>query len=163
MADAKYAAREKARKMGLANRRHGMARSPEYRAWRGAKDRCLNPTSHVWHRYGGRGITICPEWAASFEAFLEDMGRRPGPRYTLERVDNSQGYGPGNCEWRQWEAQNRNRRNTVMVEWRGMTVSLAKLAARAKVDYGNLHRRITTFGWSVEDALRKPSRQRARA
>lgn len=150
---------ETARKVGLLNKRHGQTGTPEYRAWMAAISRCESRGHKAYSRYGGRGIVMCPEWRESFEAFYSDMGARPSPRHTLERVDNSSGYNPQNCEWRQWESQNRNRRNTVMVEWRGRIVSLAKLAARAKVDYGNLHRRARQLGWDAEEALRCPLRQ----
>lgn len=150
---------ETARVMGRNNRKHGYIGTAEYRAWNAARNRCLSKSAQAYDRYGGRGITMCPEWAEKFEAFIADMGPKPSPRHTLERVDNSRGYEPGNCEWRLWEPQNRNRRNTVMVAWRGMNVSLAKLAVRTKVSYGLLHRRIVRAGWDTERALRTPSRQ----
>lgn len=142
--------------IGDANRTHGMTGTPEYQAWRAAIDRCERKANKAYDRYGGRGIAVCSEWRESFEAFYRDMGPRPSRRHTLERVDNSEGYGPGNCEWREWEPQNRNRRNTVMVEWRGMTVPLAKIAARAKIDYGNLYRRVFQLGWDIEKAIQRP-------
>ena len=156
----KEATRAAAQKMGRANRRHGRTGTPEYRAWRAAKGRCLDPGHPAYPRYGGRGIGMSPEWVDDFEAFYRDLGARPAPGFTLERVDNSKGYVPGNCEWRTWRHQNRNRRNTVMVEWRGKSVPLAKLAGRTGCNYQTLHRRIFTFGWDVERALTTPSRVR---
>jgi hypothetical protein len=88
---------------------HGESRSPEYVSWQHAKDRCFNPNNHAWNRYGGRGITMCARWSRSFEQFLADMGRRPSPLHTLDRIDNDRGYEPSNCRWATKKTQTANR------------------------------------------------------
>ena len=138
--------------------RHGLRDSREYSVWRDMKSRCLNPSHKAYQQYGGRGIQICREWVDDFTVFYGDMGPRPSRRHTLERIDNSLGYCPENCEWREWEQQNRNRRNTVMVSWQGETVPLALVAEKTGLDYGFLWRRIIKFQWSVDDAISKPNR-----
>ena len=70
----------------------------------------MNPRHVAYLDYGGRGITICPEWAASFEAFLEHVGPKPSPEHSLDRLDNNLGYLPGNVRWASWLAQANNRR-----------------------------------------------------
>lgn len=92
------------------SRRHGMLHSPEYQAWCAMKQRCLNPRHRAYCNYGGRGIGIYPEWIVNFGAFLSEVGRKPDPALTLERLDNERGYEPGNVTWETRTHQNRNKR-----------------------------------------------------
>jgi len=89
--------------------RHGMYRTPTYRSWDGMKQRCLNPKATGYARYGGAGVTVCDRWL-SFENFLADMGARPEGT-TLDRINPTLGYEPGNCRWATRSEQNRNRPN----------------------------------------------------
>ena len=84
----------------------------EYGVWLQMKNRCTNPNNRAWPNYGGRGITVCPQWVDSFDTFLADVGPRPSARHTIGRIDNDQGYFPDNVEWQTWEAQMRNKRTT---------------------------------------------------
>jgi len=90
--------------------KHGRSQLPEYKCWQQIKQRCLNPKHAAYPNYGGRGISVAPEWAGDFEAFFAHVGSRPTSKHSLERVDNDKGYEPGNCRWATWEEQARNRR-----------------------------------------------------
>jgi hypothetical protein len=94
--------------------RHGLSRSPEYGIYHGMIQRCKNQKSKWFKYYGERGIKICERWLSSFENFLEDMGNRPTPKHTLERVNNDGNYEPGNCEWKTRTQQLRNTTRIVM-------------------------------------------------
>lgn len=91
----------------LRNTRHGMSKTPEYHAYMGARDRCTNSNTRDWIDYGGRGIKF--EFS-SFEEFFKEVGLKPGPEYSLDRIDNDKGYSPGNVRWTTLETQNYNRR-----------------------------------------------------
>src|SRR3990170_2164292 len=91
--------------------RHGHAnpKSPTYESWAGMLSRCRNPNQPYYHRYGGRGITVCPRWH-KFENFLEDMGERPDG-LSLDRINNDGNYEPDNCHWATRQEQNMNSRH----------------------------------------------------
>lgn len=108
-----------------------------YRVWNSTKDRCLNPNAQHYHRYGGRGVTICEEWTTSFAAFARDVGEPPKGA-SLDRIDNNKGYEPGNIRWANRKEQSNNRDNNVRVEWRGETKTLAEWAEVYGWKYGLL-------------------------
>lgn len=73
------------------------------------RQRCNRPNHPAYKNYGGRGISVCPEWS-SFQTFLEDVGERPGPEFSLDRIDNDGDYEPGNVRWATRSTQALNRR-----------------------------------------------------
>lgn len=139
--------------------RHGHRRngntSPEYSVWMGMRSRCLNSNDMAFKDYGGRGIGIDVRWN-EYEAFFEDMGARPSPKHTIDRIDNSKGYGPGNCRWATWKEQQRNRRSNVIYTVDGVTATLAEHCERTGIKYKTAHRRLVQ-GASIDVAI-NPSR-----
>lgn len=85
----------------------------EFNVWRSARHRCSNPNAQSWKNYGGRGIRMCERWANDFAAFLADVGPRPSPRHSIDRVDVNGNYEPGNVRWATRAEQTQNRRNTI--------------------------------------------------
>ncbi len=78
--------------------------------------RCTSKTHANYGNYGGRGISICSRWSLSYEAFYCDMGPRPSPKHSIDRIDNDGNYEPGNCRWATSGIQSRNRRTTKLTE-----------------------------------------------
>lgn len=107
---------------------HGGSKTREWITWNSIKARCFDPDNKSFHQYGGRGITMCREWAESFPAFFAAVGPRPSPRHSIERIDNSRGYEPGNCRWATPKEQARNRRTNRAVTLNGVTRTIAEWA-----------------------------------
>jgi hypothetical protein len=95
------------------NWKHGLRKTSEYNSWHNAIARCENPKDKDYKDYGGRGIKICDRWKEDFRNFLEDMGEKPSPKYTLGRINNNGDYDPVNCRWETIKQQNRNKRNVL--------------------------------------------------
>ena len=113
---------------------HGKTGTPEYASWQNMHSRCSNPSNHAYWRYGGRGIQVCSRWK-SFEKFLEDMGEKPSPGHSIDRIDNSKGYYLENCRWATDTEQVRNRDVTLVVNYKNTTIPVVELADLLKVNY----------------------------
>jgi hypothetical protein len=97
---------------GNANFRHGHWKNskptPEHNAWVRMRQRCYNENRDNYRYYGGRGITVCERWRSSFENFFADMGPRPSPAHSIDRINNDGDYEPSNCRWATRSEQMKN-------------------------------------------------------
>lgn len=131
---------------------HGQSgKIPEYAIWQAMRQRVMNPNNHEYHRYGGRGITLCERWN-SFENFLVDMGHRPSSEHQIERRDNDGNYEPSNCCWATRFEQMNNLGTTIYLEHDGKRMSLGNWAKKLGMPKGTIATRLQR-GYSVEKAL----------
>lgn len=138
--------------IGRRNTVHGMSKHPAFAVWRSMLDRCRLPSHAAWHNYGARGITVCAAWQAAFVNFWADMGPTYVAGLTLERTDNSEGYGPGNCVWAGRAAQANNTRKSKWLNTSAGKMTAAQAAAHFGVKYTTLLYRLA-HGWPLERAL----------
>lgn len=141
---------------GVANTTHGLSRTRLYNVWKGMRQRCTNPNSDSYPRYGARGITCCEEWD-DFEVFLRDMGEPPTDVHTLEREDNNLGYSKQNCVWATPTEQGRNKSNNRLITFQGVTLCISEFASMLFLPRRVITQRLDR-GWSVEKALTTPVR-----
>lgn len=132
---------------------------PETWVWYGMIHRCEDPNSVRFHRYGARGIKVCDRWRHSFENFYHDVGPRPGPEYSIDRIDNNGDYEPSNVRWATPVEQGENRTDTIWITYKGETLSLSRWAEKYDINRGTLRSRLDR-GLSLQDALEKPVRHK---
>lgn len=150
---------------GVRHYRHGYKKagrySTEYAIWSNIRARCNNPKNVSYERYGARGIKVCASWAADFLNFLADMGRRPSPSHSIDRIDNDGDYTPENCRWVTAKEQCRNRRSSRFIVYQGTRRTLAGWAEETGVSISTLHARLKA-NWPVERAMTEPVSARVR-
>lgn len=121
------------------------------------KARCHRRTHAQYALYGARGIAVCERWKRSFEAFFADVGGKPSPSHSLDRIDNNGAYEPGNVRWvPSQREQMANARTAQLLTFLGDTLTVSGWARRLGMRQDTLWKRIFKRGWSVEDALTAP-------
>lgn len=131
---------------------HGKSKTSEYRIWASMRQRCFDKNCLSYPRYGGSGISMCGRWN-SFEAFLEDMGPRPTPKHSIDRIDNSKGYCPENCRWATVVEQARNKSNNLWIEAFGKRMLARDWAKVYGVKELTIRKRVLVQGWDHERAV----------
>lgn len=140
---------------GSRGTKHGMTGTRIYNIWKGILKRCGNPSHKSYPRYGGRGITVCSEWAESFEAFHAAVGDPPTPKHTLDRRDPNGNYEPGNWQWATRREQANNRCSNVYLEHNGARKTMAEWARELDMSIAAIMQR-RRRGWTDEQILTTP-------
>jgi hypothetical protein len=123
-----------------------------YRVWQNMKRRCLDKNSPGYKDYGGRGITVCDRWL-SFENFFADMGERP-KGLTIERIHNNGNYEPVNCKWATYTEQMNNKRNSVILFYKGKKQTVAQWAKELNINEGKIRYGISK-GMTTKEVLQE--------
>ena len=143
------------KKTHLGGRKHGLSKSNIYVTWRNMLLRCQKETDPHYKNYGGRGIKVCERWQ-TFENFYEDMGDKPTQEHSIERINNSGDYEPGNCRWATLKEQANNRRSNHIVTYQGNEVTLMELANITGINHQTLWNRIVLKHMDVAAATALP-------
>jgi hypothetical protein len=129
----------------------GKNKTSEYYIWCSMRRRCNSKEHKNYARYGGRGIKICERWN-DFKNFLFDMGLKPGPNYSLGRIDNNSNYEPNNCRWETMSQQQNNRSSNKKIFYEDKEYTLTLLAKKFDLHPDTLGYRLRN-GWPLEKAL----------
>lgn len=141
-------------------RKHGLWKTKAFKAWEAMIGRCERNTKGSAN-YRKRGITICPEWRNSFETFynyVSKLDHYDEDGYTLDRINNNEGYKPGNVRWADIYTQNNNTSRNRYIELFGVTKTLAQWVVEYGANYNTVLARLNN-GWPAYEALTKPSRR----
>ena len=125
---------------------------PLYRIWKGMRARC-NAPSYRNSAYQEKQITVCKRWD-NFWLFLEDMGDRPNPQHSIDRINNDKGYEPSNCRWATLKQQSSNRgKFNLLYTYNGETKILKDWSKELDINYNTLYGRIFRSKLSFEEAI----------
>lgn len=139
---------------------HGQSNTRLYSIWQQMKNRTLSPSNHKYNDYGGRGIKVCNEWL-TFESFMQwALTHGYSDKLQIDRIDVNGNYEPSNCRWVGKRENMLNRRNTLIVSYKGETKPLLTLCEELGIPYRTIYNRIYTYGWTPEKALSTPVRKR---
>ena len=130
--------------------------TPCYKTYYGMITRCYNKNHESYEIYGGRGITVCPEWLGkngflNFNKWAVENGW--SKELTLDRIDNNKGYSPDNCRWVTRIEQIKNRRNMKLYDYYGETLCLKEIANKENLNYGKLYRLIKIKKIDIKEAV----------
>lgn len=144
---------DSSRENGLGRKTHGMTKSPEYKAWQSMKDRCYNAECENFKNYGARGILVWADWITSFKTFYKDLGPRPSPEHSLDRIDVNGHYEPKNCRWATREEQSNNKRLNRFYIVEGVKLTVPQISRRYGIPVATLSSRLDRDNLTIEEAL----------
>ena len=148
--------REKAKASCQAKKTHGMSTSRLARILHSMRQRCTYEKSINFADYGGRGIRVCEEWTRNADAFFTWASANGyADDLTIDRIDVNGDYSPENCRWASMKEQQNNRRNNVVIEFRGKTQTAKQWAEELGIKYTTLRHR-QKAGWSMEKIAATP-------
>jgi hypothetical protein len=118
-----------------------VAKERLFNIWTSMKQRCNNPNATYYEYYGGKGIAVCDEWKIykNFRSWAKENGYEES--LSIDRIDNIKGYSPKNCRWITMKEQQSNKRNNILIDFKGEIVTLAELSRRTGFSVPMLHRR----------------------
>jgi len=125
--------------------KHGLHKSPENQAWRDMLARCRNKKLKNYHRYGGRGIKVCKRWLHSFENFLSDVGKKPSPNHSIDRINNNKGYYPKNVKWSTAIEQANNKQLCRKYRYKGLFITITQIARIENIGIERLRYNLKKF------------------
>jgi hypothetical protein len=131
--------------------KHGMSESQVYNIYCKMLSRCNNLKDKAYPSYGGRGIKVCERWL-NFENFYLDMGERPAPEYSIDRIDNNKGYSPDNCRYATPTQQARNTRRNRIINIDGVKKPLCEWLEIMGLSLSAFQKRLIR-GWDENKAI----------
>lgn len=143
---------ERRKKLKKRITRHGGSYKPEYTTWESMKSRCLCKTNKFYNVYGGRGITISDEWITDFKKFYEDMGPKPSPSHSIDRINVNGNYCKENCRWEIRYNQDRNRTDNIFITYNGEKLIVADWAKKLGLHAQTIKDRLNR-GLSIEECF----------
>lgn len=135
---------------------HHESKTRLYQTWCNMKARCYNPNNNRYYAYGGRGITVCPEWRYDYQRF-RDWAMANGYRddLSIDRIDTNKGYSPDNCRFATSTMQANNKRNNYSITYKGKTQTSEEWAQELDINGHTLRKRLNS-GMSIKEAFTTP-------
>jgi hypothetical protein len=139
------------------NTKHGQSKTKLYRVWEGMNERCNNINHESYAHYGGKGVTVCPEWKdfANFFNWAVSAGYKAG--LSIDRYPDIDGnYEPNNCRWANATQQMRNMSTNRIVEYNGQKKCIAEWAEIVGLRAGLIYDRLNKLGWDIHKTFTTP-------
>lgn len=147
---------------GNLNKTHGGRHERLYLVWMDMRRRCYDKKDSNYSNYGGRGITVCEEWKdyAKFREWAISTGYNKEAKRqscTIDRIDSNDSYTPENCRWADSVIQNNNKKNNIVIEYKGKKQTLPEWSRELGFKYSLVLKRLST-GWDFERAITQEPR-----